>query len=462
MAEEKPLTPSLLDVIAEDMSMDFVGKDVPMRQDDTCISTAATQLQSLLAHGQDESYGTAENIAAGLEIQDDVTVKEEVLSPFQVTPAPPFSEPHLVPVQVTKVSNMEMSHNSSHVVSTAQTGAEEFPHSSDTAYTVGAAVMGNEDIFKSDESPMFSTACSSQTNPDEEMLQNSSTFSTVHAALNSSNAILHSDSTPNFSAYESQTYCEEVSQNSSTFSTILLPQTSSSNNDGILNSATPGAPKPQNVQVGVHNGSSNLDGSEGNYSHRPRKELRVSVKPLSPSVLAALHRKNLTVTLKSRDRHKKGSGSGPDHRAGQRFDQQSSMRNNGPRLDSKYRASKQSLGSVSSERNQRGKILNDRGKEPSSHKTKKSINVLTSTELKALLIKSQATIRSLSKELNEWKRTEEAWKKSENGIFGRLIGKMMANIKDRRRKEGLKLHVHDLVCETILQDIEERRTSTRP
>ncbi|GFR91828.1 hypothetical protein ElyMa_004337900 [Elysia marginata] len=175
-------------------------------------------------------------------------------------------------------------------------------------------------------------------------------------------------------------------------------------------------------------------------SKKPRTELRVELKRLSPDTVAALQRKSYKVDPQSycsrSNRHIRANLSGT--RAQRSMNTTSSVKVQRPRT---------SYSSASF----KGRADRDGNKKPSSQGDKKNIDDLSLEEVKKLLIKSQASVRSLSSKLKENE-------KSENDVFGRLIGKMIGGVKSRRRLEGLKLHIHNLVCETILQDMEESAT----
>ena len=243
---------------------------------------------------------------------------------------------------------------------------------------------------------------------------------------------------------------EEVVSPVSTVPVSLFPTphlAQISNDEKVLCSFPAAVDESLHCQPHEDNGPSNIDSGEDKLGNKPQKELRLVIKRLPSSIIAAFGRKDDAVTTRAYDKHKKGLY----NRKGQTSYCQS-YNSRRSRLSSKHKAQDQPARPIPIKSSPREKIQNKpSGNESSSHGARKTIDELSKEELKALLIRSRATIRSLSEKLNEWK-------KSENEIFGRLIGKMMANIEDRRRKEGLKLHVHDLVCETILQDIEERRT----
>ena len=162
------------------------------------------------------------------------------------------------------------------------------------------------------------------------------------------------------------------------------------------------------------------------HNKKPRTELRVSLRRLSPSMIPPSHVENIV----SHEKNGKSSNISRVNTTGSWTSNTPRLSSaKGPQLDRCNTYNRDTLSSQAGTRN---------------------IDVLSNRELKVLLMKSQSTIRLLRNKLKECRN-------SENEVFGKLIGKMISSIKSRRRLEGLKLHIHDLVCETMLDDLEEGR-----
>lgn len=187
-----------------------------------------------------------------------------------------------------------------------------------------------------------------------------------------------------------------------------------------------------------------------------KKEVQVHLKRLSPATIAgALKQSGSTKTHSHVTRNHRGSDKKLKHDKPQSSVGISQGSNNQRVRTSKSTVKMSPRGLQGSDLSRKNLRTVGKGKQSQGHSNvvksgRNEINIddLSRADLKKLLIKSQTTIRSLSKKLLEQD-------KSENEVFGRLIGKMIGSVKSRWRLEGLKLHIHNLVCETVLQDMEE-------